>query len=82
MIERVESAGVKELEAGIAYIYRKQNFYDEALCGARPYVSNLIRTGEDDAEQKSTVYLSLSFQLRYTVFLVFYSARAKPARRG
>ena len=35
---------VKELEDSIAYIDWKQNFYDEVLSGARPYVSNLIRT--------------------------------------
>ncbi len=37
---------VKELEDSIAYIDWKQNFYDEVLSGARPYVSNLIRTEE------------------------------------
>lgn len=37
---------IKELEDSIAYIDWKQNFYDEVLSGARPYVSNLIRTEE------------------------------------
>lgn len=35
---------VKELEASIAYIDWKQNFYDDVLSGKRPYISNLIRT--------------------------------------
>jgi len=35
---------IKELEDSVAYIDWKQNFYDEILSGARPYVSNLIRT--------------------------------------
>ena len=35
---------IKELEASVDYIGWKQNFYDEVLSGARPYVSNLIRT--------------------------------------
>lgn len=35
---------IKELEDSVAYIDWKQNFYDEVLSGARPYVSNLIRT--------------------------------------
>ena len=33
-----------DLEDSVAYINWKQNFYDEALSGKRPYVSNLIRT--------------------------------------
>ena len=37
---------IKELEASVDYIDWKQNFYDEVLSGARPYVSNLIRTEE------------------------------------
>ena len=37
---------IKELENSVAYIDWKQNFYDEVLSGARPYVSNLIRTEE------------------------------------
>lgn len=37
-------ASIKELEESVAYIDWKQNFYDEVLSGARPYVSNLIRT--------------------------------------
>ena len=37
---------IKRLEDSVAYIYWKQNFYDEVLSGARPYVSNLIRTEE------------------------------------
>lgn len=37
---------VKELEDSVDYIDWKQNFYDEVLSGARPYVSNLIRTEE------------------------------------
>lgn len=39
-------ASIKELEASIAYIDWKQNFYDEVLSGERPYVSNLIRAEE------------------------------------
>ena len=39
-------ASIKELEDSVAYIDWKQNFYDEVLSGARPYVSNLIRTEE------------------------------------
>lgn len=35
---------VKALEASIAYIDWKQNFYDEILSGEKPYVSNLIAT--------------------------------------
>lgn len=37
---------IKELEDSVDYIDWKQNFYDEALSGKRPYVSNLIRTKE------------------------------------
>lgn len=37
---------IKELEDSVDYIDWKQNFYDEVLSGARPYVSNLIRTEE------------------------------------
>lgn len=35
---------IKELEDSVDYIDWKQNFYDEVLSGARPYVSNLIRS--------------------------------------
>lgn len=35
-------ASVRELEDSIAFIDRKQNFYDEVLSGQRPYVSNLL----------------------------------------
>ena len=34
---------IRELEASVAYIDWKQNFYDEVLSGQRPYESNLIR---------------------------------------
>ena len=37
---------IEELNASVAYIDWKQNFYDEVLSGKRPYVSNLIRTKE------------------------------------
>ena len=37
---------IKELEGSVDYIDWKQNFYDEVLSGARPYVSNLIRSEE------------------------------------
>lgn len=37
---------IKGLEDSVDYIDWKQNFYDEVLSGARPYVSNLIRTEE------------------------------------
>ncbi|RAQ29887.1 MerR family transcriptional regulator [Hydrogeniiclostridium mannosilyticum] len=39
-------ASIQELEDSVAYIDWKQNFYDEVLSGARPYVSNLIRAEE------------------------------------
>lgn len=39
-------ASIKELEDSVAFIDWKQNFYDKVLSGARPYVSNLIRTDE------------------------------------
>lgn len=37
---------IKDLKASVDYIDWKQNFYDEVLSGARPYVSNLIRREE------------------------------------
>lgn len=37
---------IKELEDSVDYIDWKQNFYDEVLSGARPYVCNLIRSEE------------------------------------
>lgn len=37
---------IKGLEDSVDYIDWKQNFYDEVLSGARPYVSNLIRSEE------------------------------------
>lgn len=40
------NASIKELEESIAYIDRKQNFYDEVLSGKRPYESNLIDKNE------------------------------------
>ena len=39
-------SSIQELEDSVAYIDWKQNFYDEVLSGARPYVSNLIRAEE------------------------------------
>ena len=33
---------MRELQESIAYIDRKQNFYDEVLSGKRPYESNLL----------------------------------------
>lgn len=33
---------IEELQGCVGYIDWKQNFYDEVLSGARPYVSNLI----------------------------------------
>ena len=39
-------ASIQEIEDSVAYIDWKQNFYDEVLSGARPYVSNLIRAEE------------------------------------
>ena len=50
MLARKQEAlrlSIQELEDSLAYIGWKQNFYDEVLTGKRPYVSNLIRTGED-----------------------------------
>lgn len=50
MLSRKQEAlrlSIQELEDSVAYIDWKQNFYDEVLTGKRPYVSNLIRTGED-----------------------------------
>lgn len=41
-------SSIEELEDSIAYIDWKQNFYDEVLSGARPYVSNLIRNDEQE----------------------------------
>lgn len=41
---------IQELEASIAYIDWKQNFYDEVLSGKRPYISNLIPLENQDAE--------------------------------
>lgn len=49
MLAKKQSAlriAIKELEESVAYIDRKQNFYDEALSGKRPYVSNPIRDKE------------------------------------
>lgn len=37
---------IRELQDSVDYVDWKQNFYDEVLSGARPYVSNLIRTEE------------------------------------
>lgn len=37
---------INELQESAAFIDWKQNFYDEVLSGARPYVSNLIRSEE------------------------------------
>lgn len=37
---------IKELEDSVDYIDWKQNFYNEVLSGARPYVSNLIQSEE------------------------------------
>ena len=37
---------MRELQESIAYIDRKQNFYDEVLSGQRPYESNLIQSKE------------------------------------
>lgn len=42
-------ASIRELEDSVAYIDWKQGFYDEVLSGKRPYVSNLIRTAEQEA---------------------------------
>lgn len=37
---------IEELNASVAYIDWKQNFYDDVLSGKQPYISNLIRTKE------------------------------------
>ena len=37
---------ISELKDCVDYVDWKQGFYDEVLSGKRPYVSNLIRTGE------------------------------------
>lgn len=45
MLEKKQNSlldSIKELEASVAYIDWKQNFYDEVLSGKKPYVSNLI----------------------------------------
>jgi len=34
----------KRIEEAIAYIDRKQSFYDDVLSGKTPYFSNLVRT--------------------------------------
>ncbi|UWO27019.1 MerR family transcriptional regulator [Marvinbryantia formatexigens DSM 14469] len=41
-------SSIEELQDSIAYIDWKQNFYDEVLSGARPYVSNLIPCHEQE----------------------------------
>ena len=43
---KAPKSSIQELEDSVAYIDWKQNFYDEVLSGARPYVSNLIRAAE------------------------------------
>ena len=40
-------ASIQMLKASVDYIDWKQNFYDEVLSGKRPYVSNLILTGDE-----------------------------------
>lgn len=37
---------IEALNASVAYVDWKQNFYDDVLSGKRPYVSNLIRVNE------------------------------------
>lgn len=37
---------IEELNASVAYIDWKQNFYDDVLSGKQPYISNLIRIKE------------------------------------
>ena len=41
-------ASIRELQDSIAYIDRKQNYYDEVLSGKRPYESNVICTKNVD----------------------------------
>ena len=41
--QEVLRSSIQELEDSIAYINRKQDFYDEVLSGKRPYASNLIQ---------------------------------------
>lgn len=40
---------IEELKENVAYIDWKQDFYDDVLSGKRPYVSNLIRTSDDNS---------------------------------
>lgn len=40
-------AAIAELNDCVDYVDWKQSFYDEVLSGKKPYVSNLIRTGEE-----------------------------------
>lgn len=52
MLEEKQAAlreQVKDLEDSIAYIDWKQQFYDDVLSGKRPYVSNLIPSGDEVA---------------------------------
>lgn len=39
-------AQIAELEGAVAYVDRKQRFYDDVLAGRRPYVSNLLPVEE------------------------------------
>lgn len=53
MLEKKQNAlreSIKALEESIAYIDWKQNFYDEVQSGKRPYVSNLIPSGDTATE--------------------------------
>lgn len=40
-------AAIAELNDCVDYVDWKQSFYDEVLSGKKPYISNLIRTGEE-----------------------------------
>ena len=38
---------MESLQEDIAYIDRKQNYYDDVLSGKTEYISNLIDTGKE-----------------------------------
>lgn len=42
-------ARIAQLEDSVRYVDEKQQFYDDVLSGRRPYVSNLIPAGSQEA---------------------------------
>ncbi|MBM6824755.1 MerR family transcriptional regulator [Veillonella magna] len=45
---------IEELEASLAYIDWKQNFYEDVLSGKRPYISNLLPSQPGEEESSDT----------------------------